>query len=413
LAPASTLAPRPLRFDVTYLITGGLGALGLKVADWLVTQGTRHLALLGRSAPSAAAAQAVEALRARGAQVLILQADVSDVDQLAVALNQLRQTLPPLGGVVHAAGVLDDGLLPKLTPERVRRVLAPKVAGAWHLHTLTQADPLNSFILFSSASGLLGAPGQANYAAANAFLDALAYHRRAQGRPALSLNWGPWAEAGLAAAQAIRGQRLATRGLASLATEAGLRALGRALAQDRPQVGVLSFDLRQWQRYYPQAAGLSYLSELAPARADQPPEPDVRERLLALPPGRQRRLLLETLLVERMCQILRLDVSRFDRRKPLGDFGFDSLMALELRNVLEASLGVQLSATLIWRYPSLRALTDHLAEKIGIVLEAPDAAEPAAPRDGLERVADSIADLSDEAMEALLAQQIDRVTRHR
>jgi acyl carrier protein len=218
---------------------------------------------------------------------------------------------------------------------------------------------------------------------------------------------------GQAAAQAIRGQRLATRGVASLAAEASLRALGRALAQDRPQVGVLSFDLRQWHRYYPQAAGLSFLSELAPARADQPSEPAVRGRLLALPPGRQRRLLLETLLVERMCQILRLDVSRFDRRKPLGDFGFDSLMALELRNVLEASLGVQLSATLIWRYPSLGGLTDHLAEKIGIALEAPKTPEPTAPHDGLERVADSIADLSDEAMEALLAQQIDRVTGNR
>ncbi|MCC7362008.1 MAG: SDR family NAD(P)-dependent oxidoreductase, partial [Anaerolineales bacterium] len=412
LLPAAT-PPSPPRFDGAYLITGGLGALGLTVADWLVTHGVLCLALLGRSAPSAAAASAVAALRARGAQVLILSADVSDPEQLAAALDQLRRTLPPLRGVIHAAGLLDDGLLLQLTPERMRRVLAPKVAGAWHLHTLTQADPLNHFILFSSASGLLGAPGQANYAAANAFLDALAHQRRAQGRPALSLNWGPWAEVGLAAAQANRGQRLAARGVAGLSTEAALRALSRALAAERPQVGALSFDLRQWQRFYPQAAGLSFLSELTPPPADHPPGLDVRGRLLALPPGRQRRLLLETLLIERLCQILRLDVSQFDRRKPLGDFGFDSLMALELRNVLEAGLGVPLSATLLWRYPSLPALTEHLAEKMGLALEPPPPSAPEAPPDGLERVADSIADLSEAAMEALLTEQIERVTRSR
>jgi myxalamid-type polyketide synthase MxaE and MxaD len=408
LATAFTAAPN-IRFDVTYLITGGLGGLGLKVADWLVAQGTRHLALLGRSAPTEAAAQTVETLRARGAQVLLLQADVSDTDQLAAALDQVRQELPPLGGVVHAAGVLDDGLMLQLTPERLRRVLAPKVAGAWNLHALTRTDPIDSFILFSSASGLLGAPGQANYAAANAFLDALAHYRRADGLPALSINWGPWAEVGLAAAQSNRGQRLATRGVASMSTEAGLRALGRALGQDRPQVGILSFDLRQWQRYYPQAAGLSFLSELAPFKVDQAPEQDIRVQLLALPPGRQRRLLLEELLVERMCQVLRLDANQLDRRKPLGDFGFDSLMALELRNVLEASLGVQLSATLIWRYPSIGALTDHMAEKLGIALDAPKTPEPE-HRDDLERVAIQIADLSDAEMETLLLQQIDRMT---
>src|SRR6185503_18673039 len=140
----------------------------------------------------------------------------SDADQLAAALNKVRQESPPLGGVIHAAAVLDDGLLLQLTPERLRRVMAPKVSGAWNLHTLTRTDALDFFVLFSSASGLLGAPGQANYAAANAYLDALAHYRRAQGQPALSINWGPWSEVGLAAAQADRGQRLATRGVQSI-----------------------------------------------------------------------------------------------------------------------------------------------------------------------------------------------------
>ena len=136
----------------------------------------------------------------------------------------------------------------------------------------------------------------------------------------------------------------------------------------------------------------------------------MRAQLQALPPGRQRRLLLEDMLVRRMCQVLRLQANQFDRRKPLGDFGFDSLMALELRNVLEAGLGVQLSATLIWRYPAITALTDHLADKLGIVLEARPTPEPA-PRDELERVATQIADLSQAEMEALLLRQIDRMSR--
>jgi myxalamid-type polyketide synthase MxaE and MxaD len=408
LAAASTAA-RNVRFDLTYLITGGLGGLGLKVADWLVAQGTRSLALLGRTAPTEAAAQAIEALRGRGAHVLVLQADVSNAEQLDTALDQVRQRMPPLGGVVHAAGVLDDGLLVQLTPERLRRVLAPKVAGAWNLHNLTRADPIECFVLFASASGLLGAPAQGNYAAANAYLDALAHHRRGQGLPALSLDWGPWAEVGLAAAQANRGLRLATRGVESLSTETALRALGRVLGQERPQVGVMRFDLPQWQRYYPQAAGLRFLAELAPPPAAHPPAPDMRAQLLAIPPGRNRRLLLEDYLAARMGQVLRLEASQIDRRKPIGDFGFDSLMALELRNVLEAGLGIQLSATLIWRYPAFGALTNHLAERLGLALDAP-AGQAAEPSDELDRVATQIAGLSEAEMEALLLQQIDRLS---
>jgi myxalamid-type polyketide synthase MxaE and MxaD len=176
-------------------------------------------------------------------------------------------------------------------------------------------------------------------------------------------------------------------------------------------VGLLSFDLRLWQRFYPQAASLGFLSDMARPTADQPPAPDIRAQLLALPAGRQRRLLLEDLLVGRMCQVLRLNATQLDRRKPLGDFGFDSLMALELRNVLEASMRVHLSATLIWRYPTLGALTDHLAEKLGLVLEAARAPEPEQP-DELGRVAREIAELSDAEMEAVLLRQIDRVTRN-
>jgi myxalamid-type polyketide synthase MxaE and MxaD len=215
---------------------------------------------------------------------------------------------------------------------------------------------------------------------------------------------------GLAAAEDIRGQRLATRGVSSLAPAAALRALGQGLGQTRAQLGVMRFDLRQWQRYYPQAAGLSFLAEIAPPPAVLPASEDVRAQLQRQPPGRQRRTLLEDFLVARMAQVLRLPADRLDRRKPLGDFGFDSLMALELRNVLEASLAIQLSATLIWRYPTVAALTDHLAEKLNLSLDAPAAVAPTQP-DVLDQVAQQIADLSEAEMEALLLQQIDRMSK--
>ncbi len=215
-----------VRPDWTYLITGGLGALGLAVAQRFVERGARHLALVGRSAPAAAAAAAVAALRAAGADVRVVAADVADHAQLAAALATVRATMPPLRGVVHAAGSLADATLDGLDAARLHAALAPKMAGAWNLHLTTLDDPLDFFVLFSSVAATLGLAGQANYAAGNAFLDALAEHRRAAGLPALSIDWGPWAGIGLAAAAADRGDRLAAPRPRRPATERGARRAG-------------------------------------------------------------------------------------------------------------------------------------------------------------------------------------------
>jgi acyl transferase domain-containing protein len=190
-------APSPkIRGDGCYLITGGLGALGLKVARHLLDQGARQLVLAGRSGRDDD--PAVEQLRASGAIVRVVKADVARSDHVA-RLIETCQTQGPLRGVVHAAGVLDDGILVKQTAERFARVMAPKIRGAWELHIQTQTLPLDFFVCFSSMASLVGSPGQGNYAAANAFLDALAHHRRARGLAGLSINWGPWADAGMAA----------------------------------------------------------------------------------------------------------------------------------------------------------------------------------------------------------------------
>ena len=197
LTPPSAGAPQ-CRTDGTYLITGGLGALGLLVARRLAEQGAGHLLLLGRRAPSAEAATAIVEMERLGARVTLVQADISQ-DGSQKVLSDTLAGLPPLRGVVHAAGVLDDGVLLDLTSARLAAVLGPKAWGAWNLHRWTRQQPLDFFVLFSSAAALLGSPGQANYAAANAFLDALAHHRHALGLPAVSIAWGPWAGSGMAA----------------------------------------------------------------------------------------------------------------------------------------------------------------------------------------------------------------------
>ncbi|MFN7985739.1 MAG: SDR family NAD(P)-dependent oxidoreductase, partial [Vicinamibacterales bacterium] len=203
-----TQAPPPvIRPDASYLVTGGLTGLGLACAAGLVDAGARHLTLLGRRAPSASAVSAIEALRQRGVSVTVVSADVASADALARALahvlpasgRQASVAAPPLRGILHAAGVLDDGLLTELEPARFAGVMSPKVRGTWNLHELSARLTLDFFVTFSSGSAILGSPGQANYSAANAFMDALAHWRRRAGQHALSINWGSWSGVGMAA----------------------------------------------------------------------------------------------------------------------------------------------------------------------------------------------------------------------
>jgi acyl carrier protein len=358
------------------------------------------------------AEKVLEAMRADGIQVMVARTDVTQAPQLAAALADIAQRLPPLRGVIHAAAVLDDGILLQLTPERFRTVMAPKIQGAWNLHTLTQDQPLDFFMLFSSMASVIGSPGQANYSAANAFLDALAHHRQRQGRPGLSINWGPWAEVGQAAAQANRGERLALRGIASITPEQGMEALGALLRAAPPQVGVVTLDLRQWREFYPAAADSPLLTHLmqeeSSRRRLRPSSSRMRAVLLAAEAG-QRRLLLEGHLQEQIAQVLRLAPSQLDARTPLGSLGLDSLMALEVRNRLEVSLGLTLSATLVWSYPTIAALATHLASQLETPLDTPsssDAAVQTGP-DQLAETAAKIAQLSDAEMEALLLKKLE------
>ncbi|MEV0727363.1 SDR family NAD(P)-dependent oxidoreductase [Polymorphospora sp. NPDC050346] len=259
-------AGAPLRLDpeAVYLVTGGTGALGLQVAGRLADRGARHLVLVSRHGADGP----LPATLTDRCDVRVVRADVADRAALAAALAPVRDTGRPLRGVVHAAGLLDNGALLDLAPAQVRAVLAPKVLGATHLHELTAADPLDWFVLFSSAAGVLGSPGQANYTAANAWLDSYAHHLRAAGRAAVSVDWGPWADAGMAAEHEDSLDRELRVGASAILPAAGLDALEAAIAAGLPQPVVLPFDLSDLVQFYPSATGRSFLSEITTADAE-------------------------------------------------------------------------------------------------------------------------------------------------
>lgn len=383
IVPSETAAFRP---DAAYVVTGGLGGLGLALVSWMVDAGARNLALFGRSAPGPEAQAVLDRARVSGARIETFQGDVSRAEDVSRLFEALDAGWPPVRGIVHAAGVLEDGILLHQDADRFRQVLDPKVRGAWNLHSAAANRPLDFFVMFSSTSAVLGSPGQGNHAAANACLDALAQFRRAQGLPALSINWGPWADIGKAAG---------LRGAASIPPARGLEILGRLLASSSAQAAVIPFSLRQWREFYPAASGSELVERWTGAAASSSGAPFVRELMSA--PAVERLDRLASHLAEQIGKVLRTAPQNVNRNAPLNTQGLDSLMALELRNRLESSLGLTLRATLIWSYPTVTALAAHLAELLGLDIPEEEPAEPAAPE-----VPDDVAQLSEEEATAEL-----------
>jgi acyl transferase domain-containing protein/acyl carrier protein len=354
-----------IRSDATYLITGGFGGLGLAVAQWLVQQGARHLLLVGRSHPSPAAAERVRSLQTQGATISTVQADVSQPDQVAQALAQI-DSAHPLGGIIHSAGVLDDGSLTQLTPDRMRQVMAPKVAAAWHLHTLTQHLPLDFFVCFSSAASLLGSPGQGNHVAANGFLDAFAHYRHAQGLPALSINWGAWSEIGSAADPKLATQ-MQQRGIGTIAPDQGIAVFAELLRSRSPQVGVIPID---WAQFPATLLQQPFFQAFQPDRAtvvvgDRPAAaPDLRTHLSQIP-GSNPTAQLTRFLQAEVGKVLGLPATQLPNpRSGFFDLGMDSLMTIELRNRLETALGQSIPNTVLFEYPTIADLAAYLTNTL-------------------------------------------------
>ena len=404
--PAKVRGAGALRADRSYWITGGLGALGLHVARSLVERGARRLVLSGRSGPDAAACQAIDALRAAGADVVVERADVSDPAQVAAVVERIARDGTPLGGIVHAAGVLDDGVIAKQTWPRFAAVLAPKVAGAWNLHQATRALPLDFFVMFSSIAALLGAPGQASYAAANAFLDGLAAWRRSQGLPATSIEWGPWAAGGMAErARAANRARFASFGLARMAAGDCLEVLEHILNQPRATVAVAEVDWAKHAKMVTNPGVARFYAQLATARPDQQEAGALASRLAREPDGERAGVLLDFLRGQIASVVGLAAPEAIDATRPLLDIGFDSLMAVELKSRVEASLGCTLSPTLLFDHPTLEQLGRHLLVNV-LHLGAGDGPPPAAPAQDAAEAAGDAEDLGAVAPLATLRESV-------
>lgn len=357
-----------------YLITGGLGALGRRVAEWLVAQGAGGVALLSRRAPGAEGTEFLAGLAARGASAVALQGDVGDADSLAAALRSMPSDFPRVVGVLHAAGVLDDGLLRDLDARRLAAVLRPKAQGAWNLHraTLDPASPLagvHQFVLFSSVAALLGSPGQANYAAANAALDALAACRRRLGLGALSINWGPWADeagAGSGMAGGETAEAVRARGMELLPPDAALDLLGGLLEADAPSVAVFDARWDAMARLLGTRRPPLFERQLADAGVEAAAvlgDASLRRRLLTAAPDERHAALVELVRGE-IARVTSVPAEEIDPAAPLTAIGVDSLMALELKNNLETRLAVTLPMGKLLGSPTVESLAQAAAEEI-------------------------------------------------
>jgi myxalamid-type polyketide synthase MxaB len=357
-------SPGTVHSDATYLITGGLGGLGLKVAEGLVARGARNIVLVGRQGANETARGHIQKMEETGARVVVSQADVSQPEQISAVLADISETMPPLRGIIHAAGVLDDGLLRGQSWERFDRVIAPKVSGAWNLHSLTKDNVLDFFVLFSSTAALLGAVGQGNYAGANAFLDALAHYRQAQGLPALSINWGPWAEVGMVASAHDRNQlRLKDQGMSLIPPEQGVKLLMRLLTEGPTQVAVLPINWAKFGQYHSEVAKapfFTYLIQNDEIPTEAATEEGAFEGATAKMPKLSRRS-VEAGLREQVAKVLKLPVRKVDVQQPIKDHGLDSLLALELFARIEKLYGVKLPLDILVEAPTVEQLTKRIA----------------------------------------------------
>jgi NADPH:quinone reductase-like Zn-dependent oxidoreductase len=410
LRPAHQHMRPGIRSDAAYLVTGGLSGIGLEVADWLGQRGAAQVIVLGRSAATPEASSVFEAMRKAGTQVDVCEGDVTREADVQAALQQANRF--PLHGIFHCAGVVDDAALLQQDWDKFQRVIATKLVGAANLHRLTADAPLDHFVLFSSVASAFGGPGQANYAAANATLDALAHYRQSHGLAGLSINWGPWNETGMAVRLGVLQQK-SNMGMGSISNSDGLRALQRMLAGNLPQILFAPMD---WKKYFAvSSAGegsdpnRQLLSELREMRSQKPgttagqqtKNPSWLPQLEATAPSQRQHVVMD-LIAARVKATLGLNVAQeIDPAQPLQELGLDSLLSIELRNSLGASLERTLPATLLFNYPTLKALSGFILREV--LTETPDVPTDVKSDVSPASLVDEIEALSDEEVDRLLS----------
>ncbi|WP_243644247.1 type I polyketide synthase [Paenibacillus pinisoli] len=409
--------PAKLRPDGSYLITGGFGGLGQLVAKWMVERGARRIILAGREqlppraqwkaaqrdhAPAAKRIAAVRELEAMGASVHVAALDVADAGQLAEFMQTYElEGWPEVRGIIHAAGVAEPQLLVQMTKGQFSDVLRPKVAGAWNLHRQFADAPLDFFVLFSSLASVVVSPGQANYSAGNAFLDALAHHRRSLGLPGLSINWGPWGEIGMAT-QLDLVEFFGNRGFYPMSNTQGLEAMEHLLGQRLSQATVLAAD---WpvvaEKNFPMGIAPIMLERLSAQTGEDRQaggrhdgQAGIRSRLEGASVADERYRLLEEYLMEAVSGILRINRSQLSPEQPLSIWGLDSMMAIEMKNRIESNLGTSVAVVELLKGSSVSQLTAMLLSQLADEMKELDA--------DLKELLSEADSLSLEEVEALL-----------
>ncbi len=348
---ASTSTPLSLKSDATYIITGGMGALGLEVAKTMAQNGAGHLLLVGRSAPGKKVLRQLDQLENTGCKVTIRQADITDMEQV----TPLFQTGSKVAGIVHAAGVMRPGAA--LIHEGIdpfQRVTAPKIQGAWNLHRA--GGDLDFFICFSSVASLWGIHGMISYTAGNAFLDGLAHFRQSRGLPALSINWGPWARIGAVARHQLE-DRLTLQGIGTLTPEAAIHELNRLFSHVQPQVGIINADWNKLAALQPTAHGADFFTHLTDTTTtNESTAPDLEQILNCRGTRRQERI--TRFFTSRIARILGLDPTLLSPETDLMQLGMDSLIFMELAQVTETRLKVKIPPRIFVGTPTIKALEE-------------------------------------------------------
>ncbi|AFZ33823.1 Phenylalanine racemase (ATP-hydrolyzing), Mycocerosate synthase [Stanieria cyanosphaera PCC 7437] len=425
--------------NASYLITGGLGALGLEVTQWMIEKGAKHLILISRNQPSQNAQATINQLQQNGTTIQVIQADIADLEAVNKIIQKYYNTeeqknfssspLHPLKGIIHAAGIIDDGAIINLTKEKFTKVISPKVQGAWNLHQATQNLSLDFFVMFSSAASILGSSGQANYCAANAFLDNLAHYRRSLGLPALTINWGAWDEIGMAtntklfSNTKLIGKVVEERknkivnlnahqsdeefnnsfkipGMGKIQPKQGIEILEYLLSTDAIQVGILPIDWSKWQQQLPLFANFINHKK---NEVEVIKQSEILQQLEIAQPSELKPILINYLCTE-VGQILGLNSSdTIDIEQGFTELGIDSLSSVELRNKLQTNLQCKLSSTLIYDYPTIISLAEYLINN----LFATDIEQNIEQPENIDSVLSNLENLSEEEAENLLINELD------